>query len=328
MLFLSTMKDILNNPEPSFKLQIFKLQTMTTININDNLFNFKSNLGKKSEKPKPGRSAKLHRTDDYWLKMHNAERRKQTKVRHDTHRREEQPDAEDQRLEDIHFANFLGSKCEDGIPYNQNYIDEPVNIVECDSYLKPEPSKNVAEKEQPEEEGDYINMRQIEREETAVPHLDLGYIPETNTITSNGWYFKRGRDEDDNDSEGKRIRMTEEQDDDVSLIGSEDDAWGWGVEEENTHIPAPFVTNWEAANTWPAPEWQDNLKFCEERNRQEQEKYVQEHPDEGRLTVECLRAHANEEANFEAMVAYMKEQVKLAEQMAANELTPCDCYHL
>ena len=314
---------------------------MTTININDNLFNFKSNLGKKSEKPKPGRSAKLHRTDDYWLKMHNAERRKQTKVRHDTHRREEQPDAEDQLLEDIHFANFLGSKCEDGIPYNQNYIDEPVNIVECDSYLKPEPSKNVAEKEQPEEEGDYINtedyinMRQIEREETAVPHLDLGYIPETNTITSNGWYFKRGRDEDDNDSETKRIRMTpvtlEEQDDDVSLIGSEDDAWGlgWGVEEENTHIPAPFVTNWEAANTWPAPEWQDNLKFCEERNRQEQEKYVQEHPDEGRLTVECLRrALANEEANFAAMVAYMKEQVELAQQMAANELTPCECYNL
>lgn len=300
---------------------------MTTININDNLFNFKSNLGKKSEKPKPGRSAKLHRTDDYWLKMHNAERRKQTKVRHDTHRREEQPDAADQRLEDIYFANFLGSKCEDGIPYNNVHIDEPVNIVECDSYLKPEPSKNVAEKEQPEEEGDYINMRQIEREETAVPHLDLGYIPETNTITSNGWYFKRGRDEDDDDSEAKRMRMTpvtlEEQDDDVSLIGSEDDAWGlgWGVEEENTHIPIPLITNWEAVNTWPALEWQDNLKFYEERNRQEQEKYVQEHPDEGRLTVECLRAHANEEANFAAMVAYMKEQVELAQQMAANELT-------
>jgi hypothetical protein len=281
---------------------------------------------------------KMRRTDDYWLKTRNSERRKQTKGKYNTtHRREEQPDAEDLRLEDIHFANFLGSKSENGIPYNQNYIDEPVNIVECDSYLKPEPSKNVAEEEQPEEEGDYINtedyikMRQIEREETAVPHLDLGYIPETNTITSNGWYFKRGRDEDDieDDPEAKRIRMTE---DDVSLIGSEDDAWGlgWGVEEDDTHIPAPFVTNWEAANTWPAPEWQDNLKFCEERNRQEQEKFVQEHPDEGRLTVECLRrAHANEEAkeeaNFAAMVAYMKEQVALAQQMMEDELAPCEC---
>ena len=303
---------------------------MTTININDNLFNFKSNLGKKSEKPKPGRSAKLHRTDDYWLKMHNAERRKQTKVRHDTHRREEQPDAEDLRLEDIHFANFLGSKDINGIPYNNAHIDEPVNLNECDTYDTVETSKNVPEKEQPEEEGDSYNYGswapQISREPNTKWHMNWDYEQETQTL--NGYStFKRGRDEDDNDSEGKRIRMTE---DDVSLIGSEDDAWGlgWGVEEENTHIPAPFVTNWEAANTWPAPEWQDNLKFCEERNRQEQEKYVQEHPDEGRLTVECLRAHAKEEANFEAMVAYMKEQVKLAEQMAANELTPCDCYHL
>jgi len=292
----------------------------------------------KSYKGKTMTGDKMRRTDDYWLKTRNSERRKQTKGKYNTtHRREEQPDAEDLRLEDIHFANFLGSKSENGIPYNQNYIDEPVNIVECDSYLKPEPSKNVAEEEQPEEEGDYINtedyikMRQIEREETAVPHLDLGYIPETNTITSNGWYFKRGRDEDDieDDPEAKRIRMTE---DDVSLIGSEDDAWGlgWGVEEDDTHIPAPFVTNWEAANTWPAPEWQDNLKFCEERNRQEQEKFVQEHPDEGRLTVECLRrAHANEEAkeeaNFAAMVAYMKEQVALAQQMMEDELAPCEC---
>ena len=304
---------------------------MTTININDNLFNFKSNLGKKSEKPKPGRSAKLHRTDDYWLKMHNAERRKQTKVRHDTHRREEQPDAEDQRLEDIHFANFLGSKSEDGIPYNNVHIDEPVNLNECDTYDRGETSKNVAEKEQPEEEGNTYNYGswapQISREPNTKWHMNWDYEPETQTL--NGYStFKRGRDEDDNDSEGKRIRMTD--DDDVSLIGSEDDAWGlgWGVEEENTHIPVPLITNWEAANTWPAPEWQDNLKFCEERNRQEQEKYVQEHPDEGRLTVECLRAHANEEANFAAMVAYMKEQVKLAQQMAANELTPCECCNL
>jgi hypothetical protein len=227
---------------------------MNTININDNLFNFKSNLGKKSEKPKPGRSAKLQRTDDYWLKMHNAERRKQTKVRHDTHRREEQPDAEDLRLEDIHFANFLGTKDINGIPYNNVHIDEPVNLIECDKYLKAEPSKNVAEEEQPEEEGDYINMedyinmRQIEREETAVPHLDLGYIPETNTITSNGWYFKRGRDE-----------------------------------EEDTEEPQA------------------------KRLRSESEEGLQE------------------EANFAAMVAYMRQQVHLAQQMMEDELTPCDC---
>ena len=200
-------------------------------------------------------------------------------------------------------------------------------------YLKPEPSKNVAEEEQPEEEGDTYNYGswapQISREPNTKWHMNWDYEPETQTL--NGYStFKRGRDEDHDDSEGKRIRMTE--DDDVSLIGSEDDAWGlgWGVEEDNTHIPAPFVTNWEAANTWPAPEWQDNLKFCEERNRQEQEKFVQEHPDEGRLTVECLRRaqaneEANEEANFAAMVAYMKEQVALAQQMMEDELAPCEC---
>jgi hypothetical protein len=227
---------------------------MTTININDNLFNFKSNLGKKSEKPKPGRSAKLHRTDDYWLKMHNAERRKQTKVRHNTHRREEQPDAEELRLEDIHFANFLGSKDINGIPYNNAHIDEPVNIIECDMYLKPESSKNVAEEEQQEEEGfeEYLLQRQIEREENAVFHLDLGYIPGTNTIASNGWYFKRGRDEEEEEQPAKRLRS---ESDEISRM------------------------------------------------------------EEGLQEV----------ANFEAMVAYMRQQVQLAQQMMEDELTPCDC---
>jgi hypothetical protein len=230
---------------------------MTTININDN---FKTNKpGKKSEKPKRGRADKMRRTDEYWLKTHNAERRKQTKVRHDTHRREEQPDAEDIRLEDIHFANFLGSKCEDGEPYNNVHIDEPVNLNECDTYDKGETSKNVPEEEQPEEQGEYINLdeyllqRQIEREETAVAHLDLVYIPETKTITSNGWYFKRGRDE-----EG------------------------------------------EAANS-------------ETSKRMRSESYENTRMDE---------------ANFAAMVAYMSEQVKLAQQMANDdELYACDCAH-
>jgi hypothetical protein len=234
---------------------------MTTININDNLFNFKTNKpGKKSEKPKPGRSAKLHRTDEYWLKTRNAERRKQTKVRHDTHRHDEQPDAEDIRLEDIHFANFLGSKCEDGIPYNNVHIDEPVNLIECDSYLKPESSKNAPEEEQPEEEGEYINLegymdqRQIEREETAVAHLDLVYIPETKTLTSNGWYFKRGRDEEEEEQIAKRVR----------------------------------------SDSYEITRMEEGLQ---------------------------------EEANFDAMIDYMRQQVDLAQQMANEELYPCDCAH-
>jgi hypothetical protein len=223
---------------------------MTTININDNLFNFKSNLGKKSEKPKPGRSAKLHRTDDYWLKMHNAERRKQTKVRHDTHRREEQPDAEDLRLEDIHFANFLGSKCEDGIPYNNVHIDEPVNIVECDKYLKAEPSKNVAEEAATQEEvGDSYNYGswapQISREPNTKWHMNLHYEPETQSLNCYST-IKRGRDEEEEEQTAKRLRSELEE----------------GLQEE---------------------------------------------------------------ANFAAMIAYMRQQVQLAQQMMEDELTPCDC---
>ena len=168
----------------------------------------------KSYKGKIMSGDKMRRTDDYWLKTRNSERRKQTKVRHDTHRRDEQPTEEDIRLEDIHFANFLGSKSEDGIPYNNVHIDEPVNIVECDIYLKPEPSKNAAEEAAPQEEGDYINteeyllQRQIEREENTAAHLDLVYIPETKTLTSNGWYFKRLHEENELEEqpEAKRAR--------------------------------------------------------------------------------------------------------------------------
>ena len=239
---------------------------MNTININDNLFNFKSNLGKKSEKPKPGRSAKLHRTDDYWLKMHNAERRKQTKVRHDTHRRDEQPDERDLRLEDIHFANFLGSKDADGMPYNNTHIDEPVNIIECDMYLKPEPSKNVPEVAEPqEEEGDYINTAdynntpQIQLEANTVWNMNWAYEPETQTLTGYST-FKRGHEEEEEVEEpaAKRVRS---------------DSYEISRMEEGAQV------------------------------------------------------FNQEEINFAAMVAYMKEQVALAEQMAAeaDELYPCDC---
>lgn len=230
---------------------------MTTININDN---FKTNKpGKKSEKPKRGRADKMRRTDEYWLKTHNAERRKQTKVRHDTHRRDEQPDAEDIRLEDIHFANFLGSKCEDGIPYNNVHIDEPVNLNECDTYDTVETSKNVPEEAAPQEEQDNTHnfgygswAPQISREPNTKWHMNWDYEPETQTLTGYSTY-KRGRDE-----EG------------------------------------------EAANS-------------ETSKRMHSDSY------------ENTRM---EEANFAAMVAYMRQQVELAQQMAnEDELYPCDCAH-
>jgi hypothetical protein len=172
----------------------------------------------KSYKGKIMSGMKERATKQYFKDTAAHARRKQGKTRFDTHRRDEQPTEEDIRLEDIHFANFLGSKCEEGIPYNNVHINEPVNITECDSYLKPEPSKNVAEEAAPqEEEGDYINIdeyllqRQIEREENTAAHLDLVYIPETKTLTSNGWYFKRLHEENELEEqpEAKRARTAD-----------------------------------------------------------------------------------------------------------------------
>lgn len=77
-------------------------------------------------------------------KFANLERRKQHKVRYDTWRRPEIPTADDIKLENIYYANFLGDKYGDnGSPYNNQYN---VNLRFCDSmaeYEKP------AEYEQP-----------------------------------------------------------------------------------------------------------------------------------------------------------------------------------
>jgi hypothetical protein len=235
---------------------------MTTI-INDNLFNLKDNKsGKKYQKPKQGRSTKLQRTHDYWLKMHNKERRKQTKVSYNhTHRREEQPDEKDLQLEGIHFANFLGIKDikyikYGGMPYNNTHINEPVNLCDCDM-LRPEPeSDNVSldsltrraeEMDQTSEDGDdsynYGSWaNQISREPNAKWDMRWIYEPETQTLTGYST-FKRCLDEDAEKQPNKRAK---EQD--------------------------------------------------------------------------------RETAIFESMVAYMKEQLELAQAMIDDELYPCDCH--
>jgi hypothetical protein len=231
---------------------------MTTINIDENLFNYNINKpGKKSEKPKQGRANKVRRTDDYWLKTHNAERRKQTKVRHDTHRREEQPDERDLQLEDIHFANFLGVKdiTYGGMPYNNTHINEPVNLCECDM-LRPEPEadnvsldsldRRAQEMDQMSEDDDEYGSwaNQISREPNAKWEIRWNYEEETQTLSGES-YFKRGLDEDAEEPPKKRAK---EQD--------------------------------------------------------------------------------REEAIFESMVAYMREQLELAQAMIdAGELYVCDCAH-
>jgi hypothetical protein len=180
-------------------------------------------------------------------------RRKQGKTSFDTFRRDEQPDEEDLWLEDIHFANFLGVKDTVGVPYNQNYINEPVNICECD-ILCPEPEAKISEDS---DNDSLIDVRQIEKEPNSVWNMNWDYDVETRTLTGYST-FKRGHDDDADEQYAKRMR-------------SEFDA----------------------------------LSRMEE----------------GLLTNEMQQ----EENNFAEMVAYMKQQVALAQQIMENELTPCDC---
>jgi len=58
-------------------------------------------------------------------------RRKQLKNRYDTMRRAEMPSVNDEKVENIHYSNFLGDKyCDNGSHYNNNTT---VNLKFCDS---------------------------------------------------------------------------------------------------------------------------------------------------------------------------------------------------
>jgi hypothetical protein len=154
----------------------------------------------KSFKGKIMSGARERATKQYFKDTATRARRKQNKVRFDTFRRDEQPTEEDLRLEEIHFANFLGIKdIKYGVPYNN------VNINECDILLP------------------------YEDKEAAINETD-------------------------------------------SIISSEDEA-GYELNEE-----------------------------------EQQE-------------AKCARI---EQANFDKMVEYMREQVRIAELIAANELYPCE----
>ena len=93
----------------------------------------------KAYKGKIMSGARERATKQYFKDTAARARRKQGKQNYDTFRRDEQPDAEDQRLEDIYFANFLGlPRSEYGVPYN----NEHVNLSKCDIYLEPSKEKD------------------------------------------------------------------------------------------------------------------------------------------------------------------------------------------
>jgi hypothetical protein len=222
----------------------------------------------KSYKGKTISGKKERATKRYFKDAAAHSRRKQGKTRFDTHRREEQPTAEDLWLEDIHFANFLGVKDAIGVPYNNIHIDEPVNILECDLHrpVHEIPSTIPNEKDVTCEldlgsetdsiHSDDLDITQIQREANAVWNMNWAYEPETKTLTGYST-FKRGHEEEDNEEPAsKRVRS---------------DSYEISRMEEGAQV------------------------------------------------------FNQEEANFGAMVAYMKEQVALAQLMMADELYPCDC---
>jgi hypothetical protein len=89
----------------------------------------------KSHKGKTMSGVRERATKQYFKNVAAHARRKQNKIRFDTFRRDEQTDEEDERLEDIHFANFLGNNHFE--KYN-SYKNCHVNINLCDSFRNDE----------------------------------------------------------------------------------------------------------------------------------------------------------------------------------------------
>jgi len=101
--------------------------------------------GKGSTKGKDNRvrirsrnGSKGRRTSEYWIDRTNSERRSQTKGKYTTHRDDKQQRLadEDERMQNLHFANFLGCSklvIDGEMTYNApNYLRE-ININMCDS---------------------------------------------------------------------------------------------------------------------------------------------------------------------------------------------------
>jgi hypothetical protein len=257
---------------------------------------FNNKKGNNEKKGKNANGYKARRTNAYWQQETARQRRKQGKTRYDTHRREEQPDAEDLWLEDLHFANFLGlSTCEwgkgnilmtyNGGTYSEEYnIDTPVNITACDKYLKLE--ERIREEEQMKKEEQQFTAGKCNCQGYCeLDHTTICYCHLVACCSRGGNCHYRHVPKEEIT---KYLAFYSE--DDESLIGSEDEAWVREDEEEDEdEEPLPLVTNWNEYHTkWPDAEWKDNLKFCEEQNKKEQQLFVEQNPDVGRFTVECF----------------------------------------
>ncbi|NBW58297.1 hypothetical protein EBR43_11080 [bacterium] len=222
---------------------------MTTINIER--MERQMERSNKSHKGKTMSGAKERATKRYFKDTAARSRRKQGKARFNTtHRREEQMDPEDERLEEMHFANFLGCGKSHFFKEGRVSYHTYVNINHCDVFVDKKEADSISEYDDDsyilsieEQEIDLIDMRQIEREPNVKWDMNWYYNPITTSLIGQS-SFKRARNDDDTDEEQPAIKRIKNQDE-----------------------------------------------------------YLAE------------------------MVAYMKQQVELAQQMAADELYICDCDH-
>lgn len=171
----------------------------------------------KSYKGKIMSGARERATKKYFKDVAARERRKQSKTNYETFRRDEQPDEEDEQLEDIHFANFLGLKALFyDLPYNDKHIDTPVNINECDILLPYEYETAIYEEESHREEENFEAMvaymsKQVELAQQMIS--DELYICDCKEYCYNSFTADRY---DISDEMSDELSLGSEEDDDVN----------------------------------------------------------------------------------------------------------------
>jgi hypothetical protein len=179
---------------------------------------------KKAHKGKLMSGAKARATKRYFKDQSARARRKQRKTRFDSYRREEQPNAQDELLENLHYANFLGvKKSAIGVLYN-NDNNECINLGWCDICVPIHKSADVSNSDNDDlfsirddlvsDDEDDPEIRQIEREYYTNAYFRFVPISEDNykTLRSKLFYYKRQAVGTLDEPETKRPRIADEDD--------------------------------------------------------------------------------------------------------------------
>jgi len=230
----------------------------------------------KTVQPKAGRADRLRRTNEYTLKKHNQERRKQTKVRHDTHRRYEEPSTEDSVLEEVHFANFLGcgQLIKDGRMGYNTY--QQVNLNLCDSFMREEKPSNNSDTDSND---DYAKVWPVEE---FVEDFDF--------------------DADDDDKDGQSYDGLLDKDAE-HFAGKH---FLWHFNPVTGTLSATDKNKLELE--MPSDDASSDVSLSD-NEEEDAMKYID----------------SMEEMYLNSMVMYMRQQVAIAQKLAAEELYVCDC---